>query len=299
MATGNSDMRISVVIPAYNAERFLPRCLKSVFAQTLKPVEVIVVDDGSTDNTAAVAAEMGAIVISQANSGLADARNQGIHNASGEWIALLDADDLWVPEKLERTAALIRPETVLVYTGIRIFDDHGIRSKQLAVDPATARKILRYCNPITPSSVLVRRADVLQIGGFRKGLYACEDWELWFRLLPLGEFEAVTEPLTDYYVYSNSLSANPEIMLQAARIIIDATLTADLRGFLRWSWKHRIIAAQLCSAGLIARDNRLKSELRYMFLSLCAWPSPLWQPQRFTMFAVSVINTLRRRKEVL
>ena len=87
-------MKISVVIPAYNAERFLPRCLKSVFAQTLKPEEVIVVDDGSTDNTAALAAELGTTVISQTNSGIAAARNNGIRHASGEWIALLDADDL-------------------------------------------------------------------------------------------------------------------------------------------------------------------------------------------------------------
>src|SRR5208337_4910913 len=155
MAATNSGITISVVIPAYNAERFLPRCFKSVFAQTLKPEEVIVVDDGSTDNTAAVAAALGATVVSQANSGVAAARNLGISHASGEWIALLDADDLWAPDKLERQVALIRPETVLVYTGIRFFDDHGIRSEQLAFDPAAARKMLRYRNPITPSTVLL------------------------------------------------------------------------------------------------------------------------------------------------
>jgi glycosyltransferase involved in cell wall biosynthesis len=297
MATTDSDIKISVVIPAYNAEHFLPRCLASVFAQTLKPEEVIVVDDGSTDNTAAKAAELGAIVIRQANSGLADARNSGIRKASGNWVALIDADDLWAPDKLERQAALIRPETVLVYTGIRIFDDHGIRSERPAVSPVEARKRLRYCNPITPSTVLVRRADVLQIGGFRKGLHACEDWALWFSLLPLGEFEAVTDPLTNYYVYPKSLSANPEIMLQAASIIIDTTLTADLRGFQRWAWKRRILAEQLCSAGLIARDNGLKGDLRYLFRSLCAWPSPLWQPRRFAMFAVSVRNRFLQTRE--
>ena len=127
MATTDSGVRISVVIPAYNAARFLPRCLASVFAQTLKPDEVIVVDDGSTDDTAALAAALGARVISRPNGGLSAARNTGIQNASSEWIALLDADDLWAPEKLERQVACIRPETVLVYTGIRFFDDHGSR----------------------------------------------------------------------------------------------------------------------------------------------------------------------------
>jgi glycosyltransferase involved in cell wall biosynthesis len=293
MATGNSDLRISVVIPAYNAERFLPRCLKSVFAQTLKPEEVIVVDDGSSDQTAAIAASLGATVFSQTNSGLADARNKGMRNASGEWIALLDADDLWAPEKLERQATCIRPETVLVYTGIRIFDDGGVRDVRPAIDAISARKMLRYHNSITPSTVLIKREAFMRVGGFHKGLYACEDWELWFRLLPLGQFEAVPDPLTDYYIHPKSLSANPEVMMYAANLIIDSTLTADLRGFERWAWKRRIRAGQLCSAGLMARDNGLKGELRYMFKSLCMWPSPFWQPWRFSTFMVRVINQFR------
>jgi len=293
----DSGITITVVIPAHNAARFVPRCLGSVFAQTLKPAEVIVVDDGSTDDTAALAAALGARVVSQANGGIASARNTGIQNASGEWIAFLDADDLWAPEKLERQVARIRPDTVLVYTGLRIFDDQGIRSEQRAVDPAAAKKMLRYCNPIAPSAALLKREAVVQIGGFRKGLDACEDWGLWFRLLPLGQFESVPEPLTDYYVHPKSLSANPEKMLQGADVIIDATLTADLRGFARWAWRRRIRAVQLSSAGLIARENGLKSELRYMFRSLCTWPSPWWQPKRFLSFAVSVRNSLRRKKE--
>jgi glycosyltransferase involved in cell wall biosynthesis len=293
MATGISNIRISVVIPAYNAERFLPRCLKSVFAQTLKPVEVIVVDDGSTDQTAAIAASLGATVFIQANSGVAAARNYGIQNASGDWIALLDADDLWAPEKLERQVACIRPETVLVYTGARIFDDHGIHSEQLAVDPAAARMMLRQYNPILTSSAILKREAFVKIGGFRKGLDTCEDWEMWFRMQSQGQFEAVPDPLTDYYVYPNSLSTNPEVMISAANLIIDSTLTADLRGFQRWAWKRRIRAGQLCSAGLMARDNGLKGELRYMFKSLCIWPSPFWQSWRFAAFMVSVINQFR------
>src|ERR1035438_4421395 len=113
-------MKISVVIPAYNAASFLPRCLKSVFAQTLKPEEVIVVDDGSSDNSAALAEELGAKVIRCQNGGPAAARNAGIHSTSSDWIAFLDADDMWAPKKLERQVVLIRPETVMVYCSIRI-----------------------------------------------------------------------------------------------------------------------------------------------------------------------------------
>jgi glycosyltransferase involved in cell wall biosynthesis len=287
MAAADSGIKISVVIPAYNAARFLPLCLPSVFAQTYKPEEVIVVDDGSTDNTAEVAAELGARVIRRENGGISAARNTGIQNASCEWIALLDADDSWAPEKLERQAACIQPDTILVYTGVRFFDDNGSRGEHLAIDPARASKMMRYRNPIAQSTVLVKREAILRAGGFRDNIRACEDWELWVRLQRLGKFEAVADPLINYYVYPGSLSANPEIMLSGLEQILDTTLVADLHGFDRWAWRQRIRAAQLCSAGLIARENKLNSEFYYMFRSLCAWPSPLWQPQRFAVFAVS------------
>jgi glycosyltransferase involved in cell wall biosynthesis len=285
-------VKISVVIPAYNASAFLPRCLKSVFAQTLQPEEVIVVDDGSSDNSAALAAELGATVISLPNGGPAAARNAGIQSASSEWIALLDADDMWAPEKLERQAACICPDTVLVYTGIRIFDDHGVRAETPAADEVSAKKILRYANPITPSTALVKREAILQLGGFRDGISGCEDWEMWFRLQRLGQMKAITDPLTDYYLHPKGLSSNPGKMLQALDRLIDTTLLADLRGFERWAWRRRIRAVQLYSAALTARDNKLKDETLYMFRSLCAWPSPFWQPRRFATLAMSAKNSI-------
>jgi glycosyltransferase involved in cell wall biosynthesis len=296
MAATGSGIKITVVIPAYNAARFLPRCLESVFAQTLKPDEVIVVDDGSTDNTAALAAELGARILRRSNSGSAAARNAGIANASAEWVALLDADDCWVPEKLERQADCIQSDTVLVYTGIRFFDDHGSRGEKPAIDPVTATKMLRYCNPITPSTVLARREILMRDGGFREDIRVCEDWEMWFRLQRQGQFEAVPEALTNYYIYPGSLSANPQKMLSALDGFIETTLLADLKGVKRWVWRCRILATQLCSAGLIARDNGLGSDLRYFFQSLCAWPSPFWEPRRFAMLAVSARNRLNRHK---
>ncbi len=293
MATKDSVIKISVVIPAYNAARFLPRCLALVFAQTLKPAEVIVVDDGSTDNTADLAEELGARVIRRKNGGVSAARNAGIQYASSEWIALVDADDSWAPQKLELQAARIRTDTVLVYTGIRFYDDKGFRGELLAVDPISAKKMLRYRNPI-PCTYLVRRDALMQDGGYREDIRACEDWEMLVRLQRLGKFEAITEPLMDCYLHSDSLSANPEVMLERLDPILEETLLADLHGFYRWAWRRRILATQLCSAGLIARDNGLKSELHYIYRSLCAWPSPFWEPRRFAIFAVSLRNTMRR-----
>lgn len=288
-------MKISVVIPAYNAERFLPRCLNSVFAQTLEPAEVIVVDDGSTDRSAEIARKLGARVISRLNGGLSAARNTGVQNSSSEWVALLDADDMWSPEKLRAQADRVEADTVLVYTGIRVFSDDGVRSTSLGLNPAEARRVLRYRNPITPSSVIAKREALARNGGFREDVRACEDWEMWVRLQRLGGFAAVPDALTDYYVYPSSMSTDPKRMLDAMEQILPTTLVEDLEGPARWAWTRRIRAAQLYSAGLIARDNGLKGEIAYMLRSLAAWPSPLWERQRFAALAVSFRNELLGR----
>ena len=116
---------------------------------------------------------------------------------------------------------------------------------------------------------------------------------MWFRLLRLGQFEALDAPLTKYYLYSNSLSSNPALMLDSLGKMMDTTLLSDLRGLNRWAWRRRILAAQLCSAGLIARDNQLKGELMFMIRAVLTWPSPFWAPRRFAMFAVSFRNMFR------
>jgi glycosyltransferase involved in cell wall biosynthesis len=288
-------MKISVVIPAYNAARFLPRCVESVLAQTLEPEEIIVVDDGSKDDTTAVAQGLGVKVITQPNGGLSAARNTGMRHAKSDWIALLDADDLWAPEKLRLQANKVRDDTVLVYTGIRIFDDNGTRQLCLADPPSVTCRLLRYRNPIAPSSVLARRDEMTRDNGFREDIRACEDWEMWVRLMRLGKFEFVPEPVTDYYVYPGSMSADPNRMLVAMEQILEPTLVADLNGASRWAWRRRIRSAQLYSAALIARDNGLSGEIGYELRSLAAWPSPFWESQRFVGLGVTVRNKLRGR----
>jgi glycosyltransferase involved in cell wall biosynthesis len=283
-------MKISVVIPAYNAAKFLPRSIASAYSQTLAPCEVIVVDDGSTDRTAAVAAELGARVITRINSGPSAAKNSGVHAASGEWVAFLDADDRWSPDKLERQADGVSAQTTLSFTGVRVFDDQGIRAESLAPNAAATVEMLRYTNPITNSSVLVRREAFIRSGGFREDIRHGEDWELWFRLSRLGELAVVSAALTDYYVYPGSLSANPERMIAGLGQFIETTLLADLHGLNRRVWRQRILATQLASAGLIARDNGLQSEVALMVRGIFAWPAPFWRPKRFAMLAVSARN---------
>lgn len=288
------EVKISVVIPAYNAAHFLPRSLKSVYAQTLVPHEVIVVDNGSTDGSGKVASSFGAHVIRLEKPGLAAARNVGIRQATGEWIALLDADDWWAPEKLARQVSAIQPNAVLVYTGIRLCDDTGMRSERKGASPDVARDMLRYSNPIAPSTVLMLREAVLAAGGFIEGSPGCEDWAMWVQLMPFGSFAAVSDTLTNYYLHSQSLSASPERMLEGLKTILDPVLLAGYRGLERWMWRRRIWAQQLCSAGQIAKDNNVKGELGYFARSLTAWPSPFWQPRRFACFATSAQSALLR-----
>jgi hypothetical protein len=113
-----------------------------------------------------------------------------------------------------------------------------------------------------------------------------------FRLSKIGSFEAVADPLMHCYLHSDSLSADPDVMLRNLGVILDTTLLADLRGVRRWAWRRRILAWQLSSAALIARDNKLKSELCYFVRSVMAWPSPFWQPRRFACLAVSLRNVV-------
>ena len=190
------------------------------------------------------------------------------------------------------------PDIVLIYTGARHFDDQGTRSAENAGNASDARKALRYCNPIAPSSVLLRREAVLAAGGFREGTPSCEDWGMWVSLMPFGQFAVVPEALTNYYVSPMSMSASPEKMLDGLRAILDPVLLADTRGIRRWARRRRIWAQQLCSAALIARENRLQGELGYIFRSLLSWPSPFWKPRRFAIFATSFRHRLLSRREM-
>jgi glycosyltransferase involved in cell wall biosynthesis len=289
---------VSVVIPSYNGADYIHRAIESSLNQTFPPHEIIVIDDASTDGTAAVAESFGSpvhVIRLAKNSGVAYARNRGVEACSGEWVAFLDADDIWEADKLERQVAAIRPRTVLSFTGISTFDGEGTRGDRAVAAPEAVKKMLRYCNPITTSTVLARTDALRRSGGFREDVRACEDWELWVLLLSLGEFELVGRSLTRYFIRPQSLSASPERMLRALDQIIERTLLDGLNGFDRWAWRRRIRSVQLCSAGLIARENGLSGELRYMIRSLCAWPSPFWEPERFVTLMVSAKNKFRSK----
>ena len=184
----NQAVDISVIIPSYNRWYCLPRALDSVFAQTQPAHEVIVIDDGSTDNTVELLSEHypDVKVISQANAGVSAARNTGISSAKGQWIALLDSDDVWHPTKLERqvTALTEAPEHRLCHCD-ELWIRNGVRVNPKNKHRKTGGWIFEHCLPlcaISPSAALIRKDVFTDVGLFDETLPACEDYDYWLRL---------------------------------------------------------------------------------------------------------------------
>ncbi len=208
---------ISVVIPAYNSAGFIGSAIESVLSQTLPATEVIVVDDGSSDNTAEVVSKYPAPVrlIRQANGGPAAARNHGIREAVGDWIGLLDADDAWLPTKLERQAELTGDPKVGV-----IHSWPGATSV-----PARANfNDLWERNIVHTSSVLVRQSAVNQAGGFDedRALISVEDYNLWLKIAANNwEFVLCPGALHVYSPAPNNLSSQREKMAAAEMVNIE------------------------------------------------------------------------------
>jgi len=214
--SANSDRaRVSIVIPTHNRAGLLRLAIDSALAQTYPQVELIVVDDGSTDGTAAVVAQYGERVtyLRQANRDVAAARNTGVRAASGDYLAFLDDDDLILPDKIERQMQVLaaRPEVALVHCGYDYVDERGRRVGRTALLPeGQVLKQLLCRNFIWVGGPLIRRRALDQVGLFDESIPAISaDWELWLRIAMAGlPFACVQEPLGAYRIHSDSMLAD-------------------------------------------------------------------------------------------
>jgi glycosyltransferase involved in cell wall biosynthesis len=179
VSTGESCPLITCIIPAYNAARYLGEAIDSVHSQTLRPEEIIVVDDGSTDATPTIAGEYGesVILLRQTNGGRAAACNRGLRAARGEFIAFLDADDLWEPEKLERQMVCLQKQPALAccVTGIQNFVSPELRGPRDRMNPALFRERPGFLL----QTLLARRSLLDRIGAFNVALRHTHDTD-WF-----------------------------------------------------------------------------------------------------------------------
>ncbi len=212
---------VSIVIPCHNLGAFAGEAIESALAQTYEPVEVVVIDDGSTDDSADVIARYSGRVraIRQERTGLERAYNRAVGEASGEYVARLDADDLFAPRYLEELwQALERsPEASYAYCRPLLF---GARTGPMRCIPFSAYFLVLRTNFVN-ASALMRRADFIDAGGYAEDLgeHAFEDWDLWLRLLSAGKRGTyVREPLLQWRRHAGG-SRNPEEGARAAAAI--------------------------------------------------------------------------------
>ena len=227
-------MRISVVIPSYNRAHTLQRALQSVFDQSSAVDEVILVDDGSTDDSATMVARdfPGVIVIRQPNAGVSAARNKGIEAAQYNWIALLDSDDCWLPHKIQtvRDAAANHPGFVL-YHSDEIWVRRGVRVNPMKKHRKSGGWIFAQCLPlcaISPSATVIQKSVLQDLGLFDESLPACEDYDLWLRLCHGFPVHYIEQPLiTKYGGHEDQLSrqypAMDRFRVRALHRLLDTT----------------------------------------------------------------------------
>ncbi len=221
----NIGLNISVVIPAYNSQDYIADSIKSVFNQTWKPKEIIVVDDGSTDKTADVVNSLDPpdglkiVLLRQENSGPSAARNRGLKAANGNWIAFLDSDDIWKPEKLAAQVSCLsdNPESGLIFGDMELlrpgkdmiasaFQKFGFPDGCQNREWKNAFERLLERNPIPTSSVLVRKKAIQLAGYFDEQLWHGEDYDLWLRLALSVKITCIPDVVLTKRLLGNNLS---------------------------------------------------------------------------------------------
>jgi len=222
-AAQRSAPLISVIVPAHNASRTILRALDSARAQGWSPMEIIVVDDASTDGTAEIVAALSGqgvrLLRLQQNGGAARARNAGLKTANGKYIAFLDADDAWYPDKLRRQVEVLEsnPAVSFVTCDSEYVEEQGRMSRPsqhacyAPSSGANAWKTLLAYNFVPTPTVLARRECLMRAGEFNSALPLGEDWDMWIRLALQGELAVIPEVLVTIYLIAGSLS-NRHIM---------------------------------------------------------------------------------------
>ena len=274
---------VSVIIPAYNQGNFLEYAIQSVLSQTYSNYEIIVVDDGSTDDTSTIAKLYGDKIhyYFQENKGLAGARNTGIRNARGIYIALLDCDDQWLPDFLLKMVSLAEqnPDASVFYCNVNYMDAEGHTLPQIPdvklVSPDKMYETLVRANFIFANTIFMLRSAVLTAGLFDESFRACEDWDLWLRLSPTHQFVGINDCLVRYRLHGSSLSADPSKMQQAVKSVIEKHFGPDDGNSKNWSDIKKIAYGgvyRYCAWTSVMRQNNWDASAQSLSKALMVDP---------------------------
>ncbi len=209
------SMKVSVIIPNFNYARYLDAAIESVLSQSYRNIELIVVNNGSTDDSLKVLEKYGdkIRIVNQSNLGQSGARNSGLNNATGDFIAFLDADDFWEPTKLEKQLNLINESTQLVYCGILPFNEGKSREMD-AILPKYKGQCMKYFLDLPAASVvlsgestaLFSRNLLNRVGVFNGRLNSAAGWDFFRRCSRITEFDYINEALVHYRIHDKNMS---------------------------------------------------------------------------------------------
>ncbi|NQT94641.1 MAG: glycosyltransferase family 2 protein [Lentisphaerae bacterium] len=306
------EVQVSVVVPAFNSAETIVGALESVEAQEFRDFEVIVVDDASTDDTVAVVEEFfrslpksesptRRIIQLPANRGPAGARNRGIEEAVGEWIAFLDGDDVWFAGRLEHSMAALRthPEAGMMCGGVTGIDGEIGTPKEAPDRPATVAPFpivsLSIFNPVTTSTVTVRRDVVDRLGGFDEQFRGPEDYDLWIRVAASVPVLYSHQLLAGYADREGGLSMDDRRFLPEVLRVLDKAYGLG-GGLVGHGIKRRAMAYQRLSASwMAARRGDLKRAWSLFLKALILWPFRFGPARRYRWVRTKLIACFLRR----
>ncbi len=294
-----TDDAIDIVIPAYNARNTIGEAVNSSLGQTYQPVRVIVVDDGSTDETGARAAAAGdrVTVVSQNNSGQGSARRRGMMESTAAMLLFLDADDVLEPGAIWRLrqALVDRPDSPAAYCRARVVCEGGTLPADFPVELAdhggdTWRALVRQNVIRTPGCVLMRRAALDAVGGWdtSRSLQGNEDWELWLRLAEFGPFVRLADELLAYRVFASGFSRGRLAMRRSGLRVLSKSLSRwrndpDRCVTIKSAWIH---TRRQCSKDTWAdsaeaiKAHRWREACNSAMFAIRCWPRSLCWPLR-------------------
>ncbi|UBF29192.1 glycosyltransferase family 2 protein [Kovacikia minuta CCNUW1] len=291
--------KVSVIIPAYNSMKYLPQTLESVLQQDFTDFEVLIVNDGSSDQIEQWAAQLvdpRVRLISQENQGVSAARNAGIAQAKGEYVAFLDADDLWEPTKLAKQVQCLdsNPEVGLVHTWMFFADEQGKSTGRVLPSDAEGWVWERLAekNLVACSSVMVRQACFESVGVFDSTLIPIEDWDLWIRIASRYPFAVIREPLMYYRKLPTSISTNCKLMEKSFCLLIEKVFQSappDLQLLKPRSYGH----AYLCLAwkALQSADRDYNLAISFQKKALTSYPKARFSKENLRLsLAISLMR---------